>query len=55
MSASAPSINISATGGHEPHLLLYVDIIWETRVGWFKSNLLQSSQMYNMLSLHKYN
>ncbi len=29
--------------------------LWETRVVQFKSNLLLSSQMYNMLSLHKYN
>ena len=31
------------------------EILWETRVVWFRSNLLLSSQMYNMLSLHKSN
>ncbi len=35
--------------------LQLTDILWRTRVVWFKSNLLLSSQMYNMLSLHKYN
>ncbi len=30
-------------------------LLWRTRVVRFKSNLLLSSQMYNMLSLHKYN
>jgi len=29
--------------------------VWRTRVVWFKSNWLRSSQMYNKLSLHKYN
>jgi len=31
------------------------DQLWETRIVQFKSNLLLRSQMYNMLSLHKYN
>jgi hypothetical protein len=30
-----------------------VELVWETRIAWIKSNLLLNIQIYNMSSLHK--
>ncbi len=39
----------------ETNMIELLAALWQTRVVRFKSNLLLSSQMYNMSSLHKYN